>query len=61
MQIKSAQFVNLQKFVHAAFSFDQKGAKEKAWQKEKRRKGDFALCGARGGRCPSTPQTFEKV
>ena len=36
----------------AAFSFGEKGAKEKAKQKEKRRRGDFALCGARQGYAP---------
>ena len=57
----------------ATFSLQEEGAKKIAqgsqarrkslreFAKKKRRKGSFALCGARGGRCPSTPQTFEKV
>ena len=36
----------------AAFSFDEIGAKEKAIKKKS---AEY------GGRCPSTPQTFEKV
>jgi hypothetical protein len=37
-----------------------RGAKEKAWQKEKRRKECFALCGARGGLCALHPTHFLK-
>ena len=35
---KGTQIVNLHELFYTAFSFDQEGAKEKAWQKEKRRK-----------------------
>ena len=41
-----------------AFSLDDIGAREKAWQKEKRRKGSFALCGARQGLLALDPASF---
>ena len=38
---KGAQIVILRKLFCSAFSFGEKGAKEKAWQKEKRRSKEF--------------------
>ncbi|MBQ7336131.1 MAG: hypothetical protein IJW92_06645, partial [Clostridia bacterium] len=48
--------------VSSAFSFDQEGAKEKAWQKEKRHKEAISPS-AEGeeGSAPSTARAFEKT
>ena len=44
--------------VCSAFSFGEKGAKEKAWQKEIRRKKVSRSAERDLGRCPKNPQTF---
>jgi hypothetical protein len=44
----------------SAFSFDQVGAKEKAWQKEKRRRGVSRSAEREEGCAPSTAPPFEK-
>ncbi len=49
------------KFYYAAFSFGEKGAKEKAWQKEKRRKKVSPSAEGEEGFAPSTAQAFEKA
>ena len=70
--LKKLQFVKWHKLV-SRFSLDDVGAREIAQGSQARRKslrefakreaplGDFALCGGRGGHCPSTPQAFEKA
>ena len=59
---QGTRFINLNKLFNFAFSFGKKGAKEKAWQKEKRRiKRISPSADGEEGFAPSTAQAFEKA
>jgi len=55
-------FVILYRLFHSAFSFAERGAKEKAWQKEKRRKVAVSpSADGEKGFAPFTAQAFKKA